>query len=399
MRRQCHVFTGGMQPVNWNKRRREWNHLKELDFPKLGQRPTVDLLIGLDYSELHYSHRDIQGEEGEPTARLTSLGWTCVGPVLPSSKINGQVSYCYHVDGGSLEASPLKQEVERFWTLEDIATDSANAFNPDEREAMASVNESFKFVAGRYQVGMPWKRNIREQLPENYAMALKRLTNTEKRLLRNATVAAAYQDTIKKYLDKGYIRKVLPTEVQPSATWYLPHFAIVRPDKTTTKTRIVFDASATCQGISLNDVIHTGPKLQRSLFAVLMRFRHHPIALVCDIAEMYLQISVVERDRAFLRFLWRDMDVSAPAEEYEFQRVVFGVNASPFVAQFVTQEHARRNAKQYPRASNSVLSSTYMDDTMDSVPTVEEAIDLYQQLVKLWNGAGMAATQMGVELC
>lgn len=42
-----------------------------------------------------------------------------------------------------------------------------------------------------------------------------------------------------------------------------------------------------CEGVSMNDVIHQGPELQRDLFEVLLRFRRFPIALVCDIAEMY----------------------------------------------------------------------------------------------------------------
>ena len=67
----------------------------------------------------------------------------------------------------------------------------------------------------------------------------------------------------------------------------------MRPDRTTTKTRIVFDASARYQAVSLNDVICQGPKLQRDLFHGLLRFRKNPVALVCDIAEMYLSIEIV----------------------------------------------------------------------------------------------------------
>ena len=54
--------------------------------------------------------------------------------------------------------------------------------------------------------------------------------------------------------------------------WYLPHFPVVRLDKSTMKVRIVFDCSAKCDGVSLNDEIHAGPKLQQDLFDVLLRF-------------------------------------------------------------------------------------------------------------------------------
>ena len=54
---------------------------------------------------------------------------------------------------------------------------------------------------------------------------------------------------------------------QPTAK---PHFAVVRNDRVTTKTHMVFDASAKCNGVSLNDMIHQGPKLQNELFDVLL---------------------------------------------------------------------------------------------------------------------------------
>ena len=55
-------------------------------------------------------------------------------------------------------------------------------------------------------------------------------------------------------------------------------------------------------GVSLNDVIYQGPNLQCELFDVLLRFRRHPVALVCAISEMYLQVQVQEADRSFHRF-------------------------------------------------------------------------------------------------
>jgi hypothetical protein len=46
------------------------------------------------------------------------------------------------------------------------------------------------------------------------------------------------------------------TKATGTRKWYLPHFAVVRPEMEATKTRIVFDASAKYDGISLNGVIH-----------------------------------------------------------------------------------------------------------------------------------------------
>ena len=106
-------------------------------------------------------------------------------------------------------------------------------------------------------------------------MALNRLNNLEKRLQRSSEIAMEYQATMNRHLEKGYIRQVECPEKQ-GAMWYLPHFAVVKRDRSTTKVRIVFDAAARYHGVSLNDVVFQGPKLQRDLFDVLLRFRRYP---------------------------------------------------------------------------------------------------------------------------
>ena len=63
--------TGNLKAVNWSDYKNKWDHLKQIQFPKLSSRPVIDLLIGTDYSDLHYSLRDIKGQPGEPIARLT----------------------------------------------------------------------------------------------------------------------------------------------------------------------------------------------------------------------------------------------------------------------------------------------------------------------------------------
>ena len=158
-------------------------------------------------------------------------------------------------------------------------------------------------------------------------MALQCLQNSEKRLQKSPEIAKAYNDVLQTYQDKGYISKVSPEEEKPDQVWYLPHFPVLRPDKSTTKTRIVFDASAKYEDVSLNDVL-----LQNDLFAVLLRFRRDPEALMCDIREMFLQIKLKPTDRPYHHFLWREMKIEEDPDVFEFECVVFGVNSSPFLA-------------------------------------------------------------------
>ena len=60
-----------MKAIDWSMCAREWSHLRYLEFPKLGPRPTVDVLIGLDCADLHFSFRDVQGAPATWTASNT----------------------------------------------------------------------------------------------------------------------------------------------------------------------------------------------------------------------------------------------------------------------------------------------------------------------------------------
>ncbi|XP_046551203.1 uncharacterized protein LOC124260924 [Haliotis rubra] len=261
--------------------------------------------------------------------------------------------------------------------------------SPEDKNVHNRVKDTLVYEDGHYQIGIPWKKEVHALPSDNYHMALSRLESTEKKLAKDETIAQAYDDIISQYHKKGYIRKVSSEEKTHTGKWYLPHFPVVRLDRLTTKVRIVFDASAKYKGISLNEVIHQGPKLQRELFDVLLRFRRNPVAVMSDIAEMYLQVKLSPDDRPYHRFLWRSMKRDEQAIEYEFSRVVFGVNASPFLAQFVSQENANKHQGDLPLAAETVKKATYMDDSMDSVEDEKTAIELYRQLIELWNRAGM----------
>ena len=141
----------------------------------------------------------------------------------------------------------------------------------------------------------------------------------------------------------------------------------------------------------MNDVIHQGPKLQRDLFDVLLRFRWFPVALVCDIAEMYLRIGIAAEDKPYHRFLWKGIDQSRQPDVYEFDCVVFGVNSSPFQAQYVLQQHAKKFQSEFSLGAETVQKSTYTDDSMDSVLSEDQGIELYKQLSFLLSKAGMHA--------
>ena len=141
----------------------------------------------------------------------------------------------------------------------------------------------------------------------------------------------------------------------------------------------------------MNDIMYTGPKLERELVEVLVRFRRFPVALVCDVAQMYLYISIAPKAQQYHRFLCKDLNQNKVPDHYEFNRLVFGLNSCLFQAQFVTQTHAKKNKELYRRAAETVLQSTYMDNSIDATETEKEGTQLYVDFSKLWKTAGMHA--------
>ena len=129
--------------------------------------------------------------------------------------------------------------------------------------------------------------------------------------------------------------------------------------------------------------------MQRDLVNVLLRFRRYPIAIVGDISEMYLQVKIKEEDRSMFRFLWRYLDEKKSPVIHEFTRIMFRMNAVPFVVQYVVRHNAEKHQAEHLLAAETVLESAYRDDTMDSTETEDNAINLYEEWKKLWKLCGM----------
>ena len=91
-----------------------------------------------------------------------------------------------------------------------------------------------------------------------------------------------YDNVFKEQLKLGIIEEVEGAGEVGHVT-YLPHREVTREDKTSTKLRVVFDASAKSrENGSLNDVLYKGPCLTPLLYDVLLRFRIHPVAFASE---------------------------------------------------------------------------------------------------------------------
>lgn len=55
----------------------------------------------------------------------------------------------------------------------------------------------------------------------------------------------------------------------------------------------------------------------------------------------------------------------------------------------MVQHNAKKNLSELLRAAETECKSTYVNDSLDSVETIEEAIKLPYDFTTLWNRAGM----------
>ena len=203
-----------------------------------------------------------------------------------------------------------------------------------------------------------------------------------KRLRKEPEVLDEYDSIIKEQLNSGVIEKVAELE-ETEKVHYLPHHAVIRKDAETMKLRIVYDASSKERknGTSLNDCLHTGPSLNPLLFQILVRFRENRVALVGDIEKAFLNIAVDEKDRDSLRFLWvedvRDNNLSIVV--CRFCRVVFGLNASPFLLNGTIRHHLDTFVLMDPDFVKRMVEGFYVDDLVTGERTAGNAFTLFKK--------------------
>ena len=229
-------------------------------------------------------------------------------------------------------------------------------------------------------------------LPTNYQLALGRLRCLTNRLAKNPEHVTKYDAVIQDQFHKGIVEIVPDEESVNTLKHYIPHHEIVTPEKTTTKIRIVFDASAkTKKGSqSLNENLHRGPIILEDLCGLLMRFRLNRVALIADVEKAFHQVGLQPEDRDVTRFLWLK-DATKPTlennvQELRFTRVQFGMISSPFLLAATVKYHL--NKADTPVAKK-ISDNMYVDDMVTGVATSEQAVDFYKEAKSLFQSSSM----------
>ncbi|XP_064622140.1 uncharacterized protein LOC135484496 [Lineus longissimus] len=350
----------------------DWEHLNGLGLSDIDS-SEVKLLIGINVARAHLQFDTRIGEDTQPSAVKTPLGWTLLGTSDQATSLSANVNIINAKD------AKLKEEIERFWRSESFGVRHAeeSSLSIEDRKAIQILEETTRLVNGHYEIGMLW-RDSESPLPDNKSIASKRHYLLEKKLNRDEDVKRLYTETLEGYVSKGFARKLSEEEAvhRSPKTWYIPHHGMTNVNKPG-KIRVVFDAAATCQGISLNDTLMTGPDLLNSLFGVLQRFRVYKIAISADIEAMFHQVRVPSHDADALRFLWK-------GDTFSMGVHIFGAKDSPTCANYALKRCAMDNIHKYSQeAAETVLKSFYVDDLAKPIHGVQAAIGLAQEVTNI----------------
>ncbi|GFW14617.1 integrase catalytic domain-containing protein [Trichonephila clavipes] len=100
-------------------------------------------------------------------------------------------------------------------------------------------------------------------------------------------------------------------------SFYMPHHGVYGPEKSTTKLRIVFNASSpSTRGKSLNLIQFNGGLVQEDLSSIMVRFQNNKHAYTTDIEKMFRMINIHPEQACLQRILWKK-GIGEPIKTYE----------------------------------------------------------------------------------
>lgn len=356
---------------NFQLKTTTWPHITNVQLadPNFAIASEIDILLGADIFGSLICGLPKSGQPGEPCAIPTILGYILTGKVKDFNTSKATVS-CHSLD--------LKQ----FFEIESIPTNL-----PVQNSEILYTKTVSRTESGRYMVDLPFKET--PNFGDSESTALKRFHLLETKLEKNPNLKLQYHAFMQEYLHLNHMEAIPKSELESSKNcFYLPHHAVIKEDSSTTKLRVVFDASATASsGHSLNDVLEIGPKLQPDLLKILLKFRSYSVALTGDIEKMYRQILINPKHTDFQRIFWR-FNSYEPISTYRLLTVTYGTSCAPFLAIRTLHQLAKDYSYEFPDACRVILEEFYVDDLLSGAHSNEEANQLISDLNHVLNQGG-----------
>jgi len=249
-----------------------------------------------------------------------------------------------------------------------------------------------------------------QELPNNGYSALAMAKATERTLRENENWAKIFTNQISGRIKRAVMRKLSSKELE---NWvrpklYLSHLAISNQKASSTPMIKDSNPSQIHKGMLPNFVVAKGPDLYigHLLGALLLKWGEREILLLGDIREMYNSIHIEKVEQHCHRFLSRDLEERLP-DTCIIQRVSMGDCPAAAISTEAIYKTAELFESQFSYVACLLQESTYVDDIIDSVETIDEALQLAKDtthvvkkaglVIKHWNFGGEAAPRVNVD--
>lgn len=330
----------------------------------------VDLLIGADlFWEL--LNEGLLRLPAGPYLQNTKCGWILAGSLNTSNmRINNHVQCNF--------SQSLDIQLKKFWELEEIPTNSYTPYSKQERFCEELFTKTTKREAdGRFSVRIPLTESA-DALGDTYTLALNRFHSLERKLDNEPKYKQMYCDFMSEYLNMGHMTRI-NSYCKPY--YFLPHHGVFREHSTTSRLRVVFNASTkSSANLSLNDIQHSGPMLQNDIFSILLRFRQHKFIACADIEKFFRQVNIQPNQRNLQCILWRS-NKSDELGMYQLNTVTYGTASAPYLSMRCLKQLV---SDFKGRVDNEVISRIdedfYVDDLITGHDDKERLMILCEQI-------------------
>ncbi|XP_060878125.1 uncharacterized protein LOC132950621 [Metopolophium dirhodum] len=266
-------ITGQLPPKNIKATCYVPDNIKLAD-PHFNMPQKIDIiLLGATHFYEFLCDGQIRPSATGPLFQETVFGWVAAGAISENSLSKASTSNTFF---SAIDSEPtLENALQRFWLIEDVS--DAPLYTIEERACQEYFNKTvIRNDEGRFVVHLPFRVDS-IKLGGSYEIAKRRFLAIERKFQKDKKLKEEYFSFMKDYESLNHMERVDESKIERNdQTCYLPHHAVRKDSSTSTKLRVVFDASCkTDNGISLNDVLLKGTVIQDDLLYIISRFRTH----------------------------------------------------------------------------------------------------------------------------
>ena len=304
---------------------------------------------------------------------------------------------------GKPEKAPEKNHelydmVQRYFTMESAGYLGDNNDPSEDEMVHANFLDTVRYEEtldakpgeppGRYIVRLPWKKEGPN--PDvNFGRSMGRLKSTLTKLRRTPEVLEQYNQIMVDQVNAGILEPApfVDHSKPPDKLYYMPHQPVIKETSSTTKLRIVCDASD--GDPSLNDCLYRGKVYagqdEKAVCTFLAKTRLFPNVLVADLEKAFLQIRIADEDKDSNRLLWpEDPANSDRPRVYRFTRVMFGIISSPYLLGATVEHHLSQVKSEL---AGLLTKGVYVDNFIIPIPSPPDIYETAEEIRRIfWVG-------------